>query len=131
MLPITTHLNPPHAQLRAELAGTHLIDLALGRYGIAIEPLASTNIDTISSEFAHDGWRELAGRIHGLQCQSDAWQAQAQALGEVVSADSASPASSMMSAPCREDPRAASVKATPWQGNDRPASNQAEMPAAG
>jgi hypothetical protein len=85
----------------------------------------------VSSEFAHDGWRELAGRIHGLQCQSDAWQAQAQALGEVVSADSASPASSMMSAPCREDPRAASVKATPWQGNDRPASNQAEMPAAG
>jgi hypothetical protein len=49
MLPITTPLNLPHAQLRAELAGTHLIDLALGRYGIALEPLASTNIDTIAA----------------------------------------------------------------------------------
>jgi AcrR family transcriptional regulator len=49
MLPITTHLTLPHAQLRAELAGTHLIGLALGRYGLSLEPLASTDIDTIAA----------------------------------------------------------------------------------
>jgi AcrR family transcriptional regulator len=49
MLPITTHLALPHAQLRAELTGTHLIGLALGRYGLGLEPLASADIDTIAA----------------------------------------------------------------------------------
>ena len=49
MLPITTHLNLPNAHLRAELAGTHLIGLALGRYGLALQPLANTPIDTIAA----------------------------------------------------------------------------------
>jgi AcrR family transcriptional regulator len=47
LLPIITRLALPDAPLRAELAGTHLFGLALGRYGLRLEPLASTDIDTI------------------------------------------------------------------------------------
>jgi AcrR family transcriptional regulator len=40
-------LEQPDVQLRAVLAGSHLIGLAMARYVIKIEPLASANIETI------------------------------------------------------------------------------------
>jgi AcrR family transcriptional regulator len=47
--PIVAGLELPNAPLRAELVGTHLFGLAMGRYGLGLEPLASTDIDTIAA----------------------------------------------------------------------------------
>lgn len=47
--PITERIASPHAELRAELAGTHLAGLALGRYILGIEPLASAPIDQLAA----------------------------------------------------------------------------------
>jgi AcrR family transcriptional regulator len=46
---VARSLTVPDAPLRAELAGTHLFGLALGRYGLGLEPLASTDIDTLAA----------------------------------------------------------------------------------
>jgi AcrR family transcriptional regulator len=47
--PVAARLALPDAPLRAELAGTHLFGLALGRYGLRLEPLASTDPETVAT----------------------------------------------------------------------------------
>ncbi len=47
MAPITSRLALSRPQLRAELTGTQLIGLALARYGVGLEPLASADVDTL------------------------------------------------------------------------------------
>lgn len=46
---LTRHIDRPDAELRAELAMTHLIGLAMGRYIVRVEPLASTDAGTLAS----------------------------------------------------------------------------------
>lgn len=47
--PVTERIALPNADLRAELAGTHLIGLAVGRYVLAVEPLASASAEQIAA----------------------------------------------------------------------------------
>ena len=49
LLPITTRLALPHPELRAELAGTLLLGLALGRYALGLEPLAGTDVELLAA----------------------------------------------------------------------------------
>jgi AcrR family transcriptional regulator len=46
--PVTGRIGLPHADLRAELAGTQLMGLAIGRYVLAVEPLASASTEQIA-----------------------------------------------------------------------------------
>jgi AcrR family transcriptional regulator len=47
--PLAQRIDLPHPELRAELAATHLIGLAMGRYIARIEPLASTPADQLAA----------------------------------------------------------------------------------
>jgi len=58
--PIAARLAFPDAPLRAELVGTHLFGLALGRYGLGLEPLASTDIATLAAAVGPTLQRYLA-----------------------------------------------------------------------
>jgi AcrR family transcriptional regulator len=49
VLPATELIGLPGAQLRALLAGTHLIGLAMGRYVLGVEPLASASVDQLAA----------------------------------------------------------------------------------
>jgi AcrR family transcriptional regulator len=42
-------IGPPHGELRAMLAASHLMGLALLRYILRIEPLASADLDTLAA----------------------------------------------------------------------------------
>jgi AcrR family transcriptional regulator len=53
----------PDGQLRAVLAGSHLIGLAMARYVIKIEPLASADIETIVRMVGPTIQRYLTGEI--------------------------------------------------------------------
>jgi AcrR family transcriptional regulator len=50
-------LDGPHAALRIELAASNLVGIAILRYVVALEPLASATVDTLVAE--------VAPRIHG------------------------------------------------------------------
>lgn len=54
-------IGTPDAQLRAELLGSHLMGIALARYVIRIEPLASTDPDTIAAWVGPTLQRYLTG----------------------------------------------------------------------
>lgn len=58
---IATALDVSTPQLRASLAGSQMIGLAMARYVVRIEPLASTDTETIVAWIAPTLQRYLAG----------------------------------------------------------------------
>ena len=53
----------PDADLRAELAGSQIIGLAVARYIIGVEPLASADVETIVAAVGPTIQRYLAGPL--------------------------------------------------------------------
>jgi len=56
-------LDDPRAELRATLVGAQLLGVAMGRYVLRIEPLASANHDTLASALAPTLQRYLTGEL--------------------------------------------------------------------
>ena len=59
-------LDLPQARLRATLAGSQLVGLAVVRYIIGVEPLASAPVETLVSALAPTLQRYLTGPIENL-----------------------------------------------------------------
>jgi AcrR family transcriptional regulator len=59
-------LDLPQARLRATLAGSQLAGLAMVRYVVGVEPLASAPIETVVAAIAPTLQRYLTGPIEGL-----------------------------------------------------------------
>jgi AcrR family transcriptional regulator len=59
-------LDLPHARLRATLAGSQLAGLAMVRYVVGVEPLASASVDTLVSALGPTLQRYLTGSIDSL-----------------------------------------------------------------
>ncbi|HEY7202459.1 MAG TPA: TetR family transcriptional regulator [Candidatus Dormibacteraeota bacterium] len=58
-------LDVPQARLRAALAGSQLIGLALARYVVRVEPIASADVETLVACYAPTLQRYLAGPLPG------------------------------------------------------------------
>ena len=58
-------LEDPQAELRATLVGSQLVGLAMARYVLAIEPLASADHDTLAAALAPTLQRYLTGELEG------------------------------------------------------------------
>lgn len=56
-------LEDPHAELRAALVGSQLLGVAMARYVLRIEPLASADHDTLASALAPTLQRYLTGDL--------------------------------------------------------------------
>jgi AcrR family transcriptional regulator len=63
--PIATALGAPDAELRATLAGSQFIGLALMRYVGRVEPLASADVETVVAAVGPTLQRYLTGEIDG------------------------------------------------------------------
>lgn len=63
ILALAVSIDRPHAALRATLAGSQLIGLALARYVVGVEPLASASPDTIARAVGPTIQRYLAGDV--------------------------------------------------------------------
>jgi hypothetical protein len=61
--PIGQALNVPDASLRMTLCGSHFVGLAIARYIVRLEPLASTPPDEIVSLVAPAFQRYLTGKL--------------------------------------------------------------------
>lgn len=61
--PVTRALELPQADLRATLAGSQMVGLGVARYVIGIEPLASTDPDTLVAAYAPTLQRYLTGSL--------------------------------------------------------------------
>jgi AcrR family transcriptional regulator len=61
--PLAEALGSDDAQLRANLASSQMVGLVMARYVIGIEPLASTDDETIASAIAPTIQRYLAGEL--------------------------------------------------------------------
>ena len=59
-------LDLPQARLRATLAGSQLVGLAMVRYIVGVEPLASASVETVVSAIAPTLQRYLTGPIESL-----------------------------------------------------------------
>lgn len=59
-------LDLPQARLRATLAGSQLVGLAMVRYIVRVEPLASASVETVVSAIAPTLQRYLTGPIEGV-----------------------------------------------------------------
>jgi hypothetical protein len=57
------HLNAPDARLRASLAASQIVGLAMARMVVGIEPLASMTVDELVEHVAPTLQRYLAGDI--------------------------------------------------------------------
>jgi AcrR family transcriptional regulator len=64
--PLALALDLPDARLRSTLAGSQLVGLALVRYIVGVEPLASAPVETVVSALAPTLQRYLTGPIEGL-----------------------------------------------------------------
>jgi AcrR family transcriptional regulator len=64
--PLALALDLPQARLRATLAGSQLAGVAIVRYVVGVEPLASAPIETVVSALAPTLQRYLTGSIEGL-----------------------------------------------------------------
>lgn len=62
-LALASAIDRPDADLRATLAGSHLIGLALARYVVAVEPLASAPLEVLVRALAPTLQRYLVGDI--------------------------------------------------------------------
>jgi AcrR family transcriptional regulator len=63
ILALAVSIDRPHASLRATLAGSQLIGLALARYVVGVEPLASASPDTLARAVGPTIQRYLAGHV--------------------------------------------------------------------
>ena len=59
-------IDRPDAQLRATLVGSQLVGLALARYVIQVEPLASADVEAVVAAVAPNLQRYLAGEIQRM-----------------------------------------------------------------
>ncbi len=59
--PIAAALDGADTELRAELAGAQLVGLALARYIVKVEPLASADDETVIAQVAPTLQRYLVG----------------------------------------------------------------------
>ena len=66
-LALTRAIDQPDAALRATLAGSQLIGLALARYVVAVEPLASVPFEVLVRALAPTVQRYLAGDLTGAE----------------------------------------------------------------
>jgi AcrR family transcriptional regulator len=64
--PLAVALDLPQARLRATLAGSQLAGLAMVRYVVRVEPLASAPVETVIAAIAPTLQRYLLGPIEGL-----------------------------------------------------------------
>ncbi len=62
-LALTRAIDQPDAALRATLAGSLLIGLALARYVVAVEPIASASVDAVARVVGPTIQRYLAGEV--------------------------------------------------------------------
>jgi AcrR family transcriptional regulator len=60
LAPVTERIDLPNAELRVELAGTHLIGLAMARYVLRVEPLASASVNQLATAVGPTLQRYLA-----------------------------------------------------------------------
>jgi AcrR family transcriptional regulator len=63
ILALTLSIDRPHAALRATLAGSQMIGLALARYVVGVEPLASASPDALARSVGPTIQRYLAGDV--------------------------------------------------------------------
>jgi AcrR family transcriptional regulator len=63
ILALTLSIDRPHAALRATLAGSQMIGLALARYVVGVEPLASASPDALARSVGPTIQRYLAGHV--------------------------------------------------------------------
>ena len=64
--PIAETYAKDHAALRATLVGSQIIGLAMMRYIIGIEPLASADADTVIAAYGPTIQRYLTGELHAV-----------------------------------------------------------------
>ena len=74
-LALARAIDRPDAALRATLAGSQLIGLALARYVVAVEPLASAPPEVLVRALAPTVQRYLAGDLTGAERPADLTQA--------------------------------------------------------
>lgn len=61
---VAAAVDAPQPELRATLVGSQLVGLAMARYVIRIEPLASAGVETVVAAVAPTIQRYLAGSLH-------------------------------------------------------------------
>ena len=74
-LALARAIDRPDAALRATLAGSQLIGLALARYVVAVEPLASAPLEVLVRVLAPTLQRYLAGDLTGAERPADSIEA--------------------------------------------------------
>jgi AcrR family transcriptional regulator len=63
LLPVGAHLGLPDAPLRMSLCGSHLVGLAMARYIVRIEPIASLDAEAVADLVAPALQRYLTGTL--------------------------------------------------------------------